>query len=122
MRDEELRLEKLQLNEKIADEDIKVNRNRSDTNLKHRKITSSNKSNINNSNIQIVQPMQMGSTNTTNSGNLSTLKPVSPLWRTNNTTKLRSIAASNQRSNTKPATSTTLTSNNNPTGKLVGSS
>ncbi|XP_065371350.1 spastin isoform X1 [Calliphora vicina] len=98
LRDEQLRLEQLHLKEE-KEQKAKPSGNRS--NLKYRKSTipsSSSAKTPSASNIQIVQPMQLDSNSS---------PTTIPMVRTNNTTKLRSIAAHNIRNN---YTNTTATS------------
>ncbi|XP_023305327.2 spastin isoform X1 [Lucilia cuprina] len=96
LRDEQLRLEQLHLKEE-NEQKAKPNANR--PNLKYRK-TATPTSTAKSSNIQIVQPMQLDS-------NSSSSPTTIPMVRTNNTTKLRSIAAHNLRNNNNPNTTTT---------------
>lgn len=106
LRDEQLRLEQLHLKEE-KEQKAKPSGNRS--NLKYRKSTipsSSSAKTSSASNIQIVQPMQLDSNSS---------PTTIPMVRTNNTTKLRSIAAHNIRNNYTNTTTTTSTS----TGKFL---
>lgn len=100
LRDEQLRLDQLHLQEQKP----KSNGNRS--NLKNRKSTPSSAKNA--SNIQIVQPMQIEANSS---------PTTVPMVRTNNTTKLRSIAAHNIRYNN-TNTTTTSTSTGSSAGKF----
>ncbi|XP_075156979.1 spastin isoform X1 [Haematobia irritans] len=106
LRDEQLRMEALNLKDE-EEKKLQDVRKRSNTKLKNSNGASSpTTSKASPKNIQIVQPMQMEN----NVGNNNT--PI-PLVRTNNTTKLRSIAAHNIRYNS---------TNTNNTSSSTGSS
>lgn len=111
LRDEQIRLEALHL-EEAKEKKTEANPNRS--NLKCRKNTSgsSSISKRSTTNVQIVQPMQMDN-NYSNTSSHS----VPLVVRSNNTTKLRSIAAHNIRNNISNATTST-SAGSSATGKM----
>lgn len=106
MRDEELRLEQLHLNE---ENEQKAKPSGNQSNLKFRKPTTAPAKASLTSNIQIVQPMQLD----TNSSSITI-----PTVRTNHTTKLRSIAAHNLRNNYSNTATNTSSNAGSSAGKF----
>ncbi|XP_059218130.1 spastin isoform X3 [Stomoxys calcitrans] len=106
LRDEQLRMEALHLKEAEEDKNKQTEALRNRSNVKYRKSNTSTTSPTTSKqlakNIQVVQPMQMENNNSNSGGNI-------PLVRTNNTTKLRSIAAHNIRYNSSSNNTSTST-------------